>query len=104
GSGRTNLSDPRRVRGCASWRRAVGQKRPRAQSRARRIKRLRSHEAWHRSCTQGCGSESTTVMPDDNAVAELVQQISAYLRDNPLACDTQEGIARWWLAEGTSCD
>src|SRR5262245_36430141 len=43
-------------------------------------------------------------MPDDNAVAELVQQISGYLRDNPLACDTQEGIARWWLAEGTACD
>jgi len=43
-------------------------------------------------------------MPDDNAVAELVQQISGYLRDNPLACDTQEGIARWWLAEGTTCD
>ena len=41
---------------------------------------------------------------DDVAVEALVQQITAYLRDNPMACDTQEGIARWWLAPGTGVD
>ena len=41
---------------------------------------------------------------DDNAVAGLVQQLTGYLRDNPLACDTQEGIARWWLPPGAVCD
>lgn len=41
---------------------------------------------------------------DDFAVEALVQQITAYLRDNPMACDTQEGIARWWLAPGTGVD
>jgi hypothetical protein len=44
-------------------------------------------------------------MPDyDDAVAALVQQLTAYLRDNPLACDTQEGIARWWLPPGPGLD
>jgi hypothetical protein len=44
-------------------------------------------------------------MPDDDGdVMALVHQLTAYLRDNPLACDTQEGIARWWLAPGTACD
>jgi len=45
------------------------------------------------------------VRPDyDDAVAALVQQLTEYLRDNPLACDTQEGIARWWLAPGSAGD
>ena len=44
-------------------------------------------------------------MPDDDvAVGALVHQLAAYLRDNPLACDTQEGIARWWLEPGTAVD
>jgi hypothetical protein len=30
-------------------------------------------------------------------VMRLVRVISRYLRINPLACDTSEGIARWWL-------
>ncbi|HEU4620728.1 MAG TPA: hypothetical protein VFS42_00755 [Burkholderiaceae bacterium] len=30
-------------------------------------------------------------------VMTLVQLLSRYLRDRPLACDTSEGIARWWL-------
>ena len=41
---------------------------------------------------------------DDVALEALVQQVTAYLRDNPMACDTQEGIARWWLAPGTGVD
>lgn len=41
---------------------------------------------------------------DDVALEALVQQVTAYLRDNPMACDTQEGIARWWLAPGTEVD
>jgi hypothetical protein len=44
-------------------------------------------------------------MPDyDDAVGALVQQLIEYLRDNPLACDTQDGIARWWLAPGAAVD
>jgi hypothetical protein len=49
--------------------------------------------------------KTAVVMPDyDDAVAALVQQLTAYLRDNPLASDTQEGIARWWLAPGSVVD
>lgn len=28
---------------------------------------------------------------------EVAREIARYLRANPLACDTWEGIARWWL-------
>jgi hypothetical protein len=28
----------------------------------------------------------------------IVIQLARYLRANPLACDTPEGIAQWWLA------
>lgn len=27
----------------------------------------------------------------------IVVQLARYLRANPLACDTPEGIAQWWL-------
>lgn len=27
----------------------------------------------------------------------IIRQLARYLRANPLACDTLEGIAQWWL-------
>jgi len=36
------------------------------------------------------------MLPDDGTTT-LVRRLSQYLRDNPLASDTPEGIARWWL-------
>ena len=36
-------------------------------------------------------------MCDDADVTALKRRVSRYLCDNPLACDTSEGIARWWL-------
>jgi len=36
------------------------------------------------------------MLPDDGTTT-LVRRLSRYLRDNPLASDTPEGIARWWL-------
>jgi hypothetical protein len=34
-------------------------------------------------------------------VRSTVAQLTTYLQANPLACDSVEGIANWWLAE---CD
>lgn len=31
------------------------------------------------------------------SVAKIVGVLSCYLRQNPLASDTQQGIAQWWL-------
>lgn len=35
---------------------------------------------------------------DDNLPDQaIIGQLARYLRANPLACDTLEGIAQWWL-------
>lgn len=36
-------------------------------------------------------------MDDDDAVSACVSSLAGYLRANPQACDTAEGIRRWWL-------
>jgi hypothetical protein len=36
-------------------------------------------------------------MSESGPDTELVAQLARYLRANPLACDTLEGIAQWWL-------
>jgi hypothetical protein len=36
-------------------------------------------------------------MSASGQVDTIVVQLARYLRANPLACDTQEGIAQWWL-------
>jgi hypothetical protein len=36
-------------------------------------------------------------MPIEPDVMTIVQHLSRYLRQHPEACDTPEGIARWWL-------
>ena len=40
-------------------------------------------------------------MADDDKFMALVRMLARYLRDNPMACDTPAGIARWWLADPT---
>lgn len=34
-------------------------------------------------------------------VDEIVSALSRHLRISPLACDTPEGIAQWWLPEAS---
>ena len=36
-------------------------------------------------------------MSESGQDAAIVKQLARYLRENPLACDTLDGIARWWL-------
>ncbi|CAN7461966.1 hypothetical protein [Paraburkholderia hospita] len=42
------------------------------------------------------------MMNGDPEIAAIVRALAAYLRDNPLACDTPQGVALWWLPQG--CD
>jgi hypothetical protein len=37
-------------------------------------------------------------MRNSPETADVVCALAQYLRANPLACDSLEGIARWWLA------
>jgi hypothetical protein len=36
-------------------------------------------------------------MDDDLRDQAIIGQLARYMRANPLACDTLEGIAQWWL-------
>lgn len=36
-------------------------------------------------------------MTDSDAVNTILIELSRYMRLNPLACDTIEGITAWWL-------
>lgn len=36
-------------------------------------------------------------MDDDDAASACVSSLAGYLRANPQACDTAEGIRRWWF-------
>ncbi|MGO1068747.1 hypothetical protein [Lysobacter sp. CA199] len=36
-------------------------------------------------------------MDDDCAASACVRSLAGYLRANPQACDTAEGIRRWWF-------
>lgn len=36
-------------------------------------------------------------MDDTLADQAIIEQLARYMRANPLACDTLEGIAQWWL-------
>lgn len=40
---------------------------------------------------------ATEDAPNLNAV---VRTLARYMRDNPHACDSAEGIRRWWFADG----
>lgn len=39
------------------------------------------------------------VGPSPERVADLMAQIERHLEANPFACDSAEGIARWWIRD-----
>lgn len=39
-------------------------------------------------------------MHDGSEIDAVVRSLGRYLRDNPAACDSAEGIRRWWFADG----
>jgi hypothetical protein len=38
-------------------------------------------------------------MYEEPQLMTVVRCLAQYLRDHPMACDCQEGIARWWLSQ-----
>ena len=42
-------------------------------------------------------------MRDEPDVEAIISAIALYLRANPSACDTAEGIRRWWLPPDVEC-
>jgi hypothetical protein len=47
--------------------------------------------------------EGVMVADGDNWLRR-VAEVEDYLRRNPLACDTLEGIARWWVGDEADVD
>ena len=47
--------------------------------------------------------EGVMVADGDNWLRR-VAEVEHYLRSNPLACDTLEGIARWWVGDEADVD
>lgn len=41
-------------------------------------------------------------MEPDDEVMRLVRLVRGYLRENPLASDTGEGIQRWWIGSAAA--
>jgi hypothetical protein len=68
-----------------------------AHARALQIKALALLRRWHRDCNPALHAEDACAMPLEPQVAALTRLLCRYWRANPLACDTPDGIMRWWL-------